>query len=88
MRIFIAICIKTFKVIFLAEDGIKSLNYQDWQWIISKKGKAHDTYKTLPKMFLDIDDKNKGLLSSSYELRDGGVVLTAYVCLQCWNIYS
>jgi hypothetical protein len=70
------------KPIYGAEKGIKSLNYKDWQWLQNKKGKVNDPYKTLPKMFQDIDDKNMELLSSEDELRDGGAALTAYARLQ------
>jgi len=70
------------KPIYGAKGGIPSLNFKDWQWLTIKDGKVIDPYKTLPKMFSDISDKDMRLLSSDDELRDGGAALTAYGRMQ------
>ena len=62
--------------------GIKSLNFKDQKWIDWKEGKVVDPYKSLPKMFQDISDKNMNLLSEGNELSDGGAALTAYGIMQ------
>lgn len=63
-------------------DGIKSLNFQNWQWIEMKDGKVVDPYKKLPKMFQDASDKNMTLLTEEDELANGGAALTAYGKMQ------
>ncbi|MDY0289784.1 MAG: DUF2779 domain-containing protein [Sphaerochaeta sp.] len=70
------------KPIYGAEGGIQSLNFKDWTWLTCKDGVVIDPYKTLPKMFTDISDKDMRLLSSDDELRDGGAALTAYARMQ------
>ncbi len=68
--------------IYGSEAGIPSLNFKDWQWLTIEDGKVVDPYKSLPKMFTDISDKDMRLLSSDDELRDGGAALTAYGRMQ------
>ncbi len=68
--------------IYGADDGIPSLNFQDWQWITYENGEVVDPYKLLPKMFRDIPDEDLDLLSENDELREGGAALTAYARLQ------
>ena len=70
------------KPIYGSVGGIPSLNFKDWQWLTFKDGKVIDPYKTLPKMFSDVSDKDMRLLSSDDELRDGGAALTAYGRMQ------
>lgn len=70
------------KPIYGASNGIKSLNFKDWQWIQIKDGYITDPYKLLPKMFTDISDKNMEILSEGNELNDGGAALTAYARMQ------
>lgn len=70
------------KPIYGAPDGIPSLNFKDWQWIMFKDGKVVDPYKMLPKMFQDVSDKDMQILSDDDELRDGGAALTAYARMQ------
>lgn len=70
------------KPIYGADGGIKSLNYQDWQWIVYEGSKVKDPYKLLPKLFQDVSDKDLRLLSEDDELRDGGAALTAYARMQ------
>jgi len=70
------------KPIYGSPDGIRSLNFKNWQWIRFKEGKVVDPYKLLPKMFQDISDKDMRILSDDDELRDGGAALTAYARMQ------
>lgn len=70
------------KPIYGAADGIKSLNFKDWQWVKLESGKVVDPYKTLPKMFQDISANDVQISSSDDELRDGGAALTAYARMQ------
>jgi len=68
--------------IYGSEGGIPSHNFKDWQWLFFKDGKVVDPYKTLPRLFQDVSDKDMRLLSSDDELRDGGAALTAYGRMQ------
>ena len=70
------------KPIYGASNGIPSHNFKDWQWIRFEDGKVADPYKLLPKMFLDISDRDMEILSNDNELRDGGAALTAYARMQ------
>ncbi len=70
------------KPIYGSENGIKSLNFKDWQWIRVESGKVVNPYKMLPKMFQDISDKDMRILSDNDELRDGGAALAAYARMQ------
>ncbi|NBK21838.1 MAG: DUF2779 domain-containing protein [Spirochaetia bacterium] len=70
------------KPIYGSVDGIPSLNFKNWQWLTFKDGKVVDPYKTLPKMFSDVSEKDMRLLSRDDELRDGGAALTAYGRMQ------
>jgi len=70
------------KPIYGASNGIKSINFKDWQWIQINDGNITDPYKLLPKMFTDISDKNMEILSEGNELNDGGAALTAYARMQ------
>lgn len=69
--------------IYGAEDGIKSLNYTNWQWItFDSNGKVIDPYKILPKMFQDVSKKDLELLSADDLVNNGGAALTAYARMQ------
>ncbi len=68
--------------IYGAQDGIKSHNFKNWQWVKIKDGTVMDPYKLLPKMFQDVSDKDMQILSSEDELREGGAALTAYARMQ------
>jgi hypothetical protein len=70
------------KPIYGAEDGIKSLNFENWTWIEEVNGQILDPYKKLPKMFQDVSDHNLEILTSEDELRNGGAALTAYARMQ------
>ena len=70
------------KPIYGSPEGIRSLNFTDWQWIKFDDGKVVDPYKTLPKMFKDISDKDMRILSDDDELKDGGAAMTAYARMQ------
>jgi hypothetical protein len=73
---------KYLKPIYGAKDGIKSLNFKDWQWLETKNGEVVDPYKKLPKLFKDVSDKNFDILSDDDELANGGAALTAYGRMQ------
>lgn len=68
--------------IYGAKDGIPSLNYKNWQWIVYDNGHVVDPDSLLPKMIKDIFDKDFVLLSDTDELKDGGAALTAYARMQ------
>ncbi len=70
------------KPIYGALGGIPSLNFKDWTWLTLTDGVVVDPYKTLPKMFSDVSDKDMNLLSLDDELRDGGAAMTAYARMQ------
>ena len=70
------------KPIYGSEGGIKSLNFKDWKWIEWKERNIVDPYKMLPKMFQDVPDKNRHLISEEDELSNGGAALTAYGRMQ------
>ena len=70
------------KKIYGSEDGIKSLNFKNWGWIEFEDGEVKDPYKTLPKLFHDVSDKNNLLLTDEDELSQGAAALTAYGRMQ------
>ena len=70
------------KPVYGAKGGIPSLNFRDWQWIKMKDGMVVDPYERLPKMFQDVSEKNKSLLTEDEHLRDGGAALMAYGRMQ------
>lgn len=72
--------------IYGAKNGIKSLNFNDWVWVDMKDKTVVDPYKKLPKLFMDVSDKNIKLLSNEDELASGGAALTAYAKLQFEDI--
>jgi hypothetical protein len=70
------------EAIYGAGDGIKSLNFKNWQWIHNEAGKIKDPYKCLPKLFDDVSDHNFDLISQEDELRNGGAAMIAYARMQ------
>ena len=70
------------KPIYGSQDGIRSHNFKDWQWIRRNGEKIVDPYKLLPKMFQGVTEKDMQLLSDADELRDGGAASTAYARMQ------
>lgn len=75
--------------IYGTEDGIKSLNYENWQWIkFEEDGSVKDPYLSLPKLFEDLTEEQMELLdtgelfSTNEELHDGGAAMTAYAKIQ------
>jgi hypothetical protein len=60
---------------------VKSLNFDNHIWIDTAKNS--DPYKTLPKIFDDVDRKTLDELIKDFdEVGDGGAALTAYNYLQ------
>lgn len=69
--------------IYGAEGGLSSINFKDWVWLKTEKGKIVDPYKQLPKMFADHEEINDiTLLSNDDSIANGGAALTAYCKLQ------
>ncbi len=69
------------KPIYGANEGIKSLNYKDWQWIKIEDGKVINPYSILPDLFKNIPD-GLSLLSDENTLNNGGTALTTYSRMQ------
>jgi len=75
--------VKYSKPVYGAENGIKSINFTDWQWVQFDDDAVKDPYSLLPKMFQDVSAKEMNLLSEgNVELHDGGAALTAYARMQ------
>jgi hypothetical protein len=72
------------KPIYGAKNGIKSLNFTDWQWVQFEDGSVLDPYSLLPKMFQDVSERDMHYLLSedSNELSEGGAAMTAYGKMQ------
>ena len=70
------------KPIYGSQEGIKSLNFQNWKWVEWKEGSVIDPYKKLPKMFQDVSGESMNFLSEEDELSNGGAALTAYGRMQ------
>ncbi|MBR9977889.1 MAG: DUF2779 domain-containing protein, partial [Bacteroidetes bacterium] len=68
--------------VYGAEEGIRSLNFRDWQWIHTVDGKVVDPYLLLPRLFEDIPEHDARLMTENPELRDGGAAMTAYARMQ------
>ena len=68
--------------VYGAEEGIRSCNFSDWQWIQRENGKIIDPYQLLPRMFTDVTDETQKLISDNSELRDGGAAMVAYARTQ------
>ncbi len=72
------------KPIYGAVNGIRSLNFKDWQWIKNINGKIVDPYTLLPKLFQDIDieEEKIELLFNDDSLKEGGSASIAYARMQ------
>ena len=70
------------KPIYGSPDGIRSFNFEDWQWIKNEDDKEIDPYKTLPEMFQDGSGKEEEILSTDKQLGDGVAATTAYIRMQ------
>jgi hypothetical protein len=68
--------------VYGSENGIKSNNFKDWQWVRIENGNVIDPYKILPKMFQDVSEKDMSILSNDDEIGDGGAAMTAYARMQ------
>ena len=68
--------------IYGAKDGVKSLNFQDWAWVIREKDKIIDPYKLLPPVFSNINSNSEEWISTNSELRGGGDAMSAYARTQ------
>lgn len=70
------------KPIYGSPDGIRSLNFKDWQWIENEDEKDRDPYKTLPEMFQDGSGQEAEILSTDKQLGDGVAATMAYIQMQ------
>ncbi|ELS05413.1 protein of unknown function(DUF2779) [Xenococcus sp. PCC 7305] len=61
---------------------IQGSNFQDFQWVQRINNQIQDPYKLLPKLFLDVSDKDMVLLTQENELNNGTAALTAYARMQ------
>src|SRR5699024_316618 len=74
------------KPIYVAANGIKSLNCENWVWIQLEDGKVTDPYQLLPKLFEDISDQDYEYIDLHEDLNNGGAAMTAYERLQFEDI--
>jgi hypothetical protein len=63
--------------------GLKSLNFENWQWVkVDPLGKVQSPYKLLKPIFDGVDTEKLDLLLGSDELADGGSAMIAYAKMQ------
>ena len=77
---------KYIKPVYGAEDGIKSLNFQDQTWVKHQDGQVSDPYQLLPKLFQDVSDEEYKAIQLHEDINNGGAAMTAYERLQFENI--
>jgi len=66
-----------------AKGDIKSLNFENWQWIkVDEEGKIIDPYKQLQPVFAGINTDQLDLMLGSDELAEGGSAMVAYAKMQ------
>lgn len=70
------------KPVYGSQDGIKSLNFQDFTWVVTREGKVQDPYTLLPQVFEDLDLAKLDRLSDDDYLKNGGAALMAYCKMQ------
>lgn len=71
------------KPIYGSQDGIRSLNFQNWKWIeADSNGAVKDPYKRLPPIFSDLDLEEMDSLIMDGSIADGGAAMTAYSRMQ------
>ncbi|MEA2096565.1 MAG: DUF2779 domain-containing protein [Candidatus Cloacimonadota bacterium] len=71
------------KSIYGSENGIKSLNFDNWKWIVvNNEGELLSPYKLLPMLFDDIDPEELENFITDSNLADGGAAMTAYAKMQ------
>ncbi|HKP69331.1 MAG TPA: DUF2779 domain-containing protein [Pyrinomonadaceae bacterium] len=74
--------------IYGAVGGIRSLNFNDWTWVMfdeSHSGEIRnpvDPYKLLPKLFTDETERDYDIIFQQDRISDGGAAMTAYGKLQ------
>jgi hypothetical protein len=74
---------KYIQPIYGTQNGIKSLNYENWCWIkFDQKGSVIDPYQSLPKLFEGVDPDELDTLFEDAELNNGGAAMTAYARMQ------
>jgi len=71
------------KPIYGAKDGVKSLNFKDWTWVVKEGGRVRDPYSLLPKIFEGLDEEEiEGFLSGFDEIHEGGTATMAWCRMQ------
>jgi hypothetical protein len=69
--------------VYGAPNGIKSKNFQNWQWIKKDEhGNVIDPYKLLPPIFTDLELAEMDALITDGSIADGGAAMTAYARMQ------
>lgn len=76
------------KPIYGANNGIKSLNFQDHIWVKHQDQQVADPYQLLPKLFQDLSDEEYEAIQLHEDLNNGGAAMTAYERLQFEDIPS
>jgi hypothetical protein len=65
---------------------VKSLNFENWKWIVEEdSGNIRDPYKLLPPVFDDLSEEEMEKLENPMvddELANGGAAMTAYAMMQ------
>jgi hypothetical protein len=69
------------KPIYGAPGGIRSLNYNNWQWLKLENSKVVNPYSILPNLFKD-KPEGLSLLTDDNTLNNGGAALTTYARMQ------
>lgn len=70
------------KPIYGSQNGIKSLNFKDFAWVVTRDEKIQDPYTLLPQVFDDLDLAQLDRLSDDEYLKNGGAALMAYCKMQ------
>jgi len=70
--------------VYGADDGIPSLNFENWQWIRKDGDKVIDPYTLLPRLFEDIDSSEEQVefLFDDEAIKQGGAASIAYARMQ------
>lgn len=71
------------KPMYGAKDGLRSLNFKDWTWIVTgTDGTAEDPYGRLPPISKGLDRNEMDQLFGDEELADGGAAMITYSMMQ------
>jgi hypothetical protein len=71
------------KPIYGSKDGIASLNFKDWSWLLrDANGKTKDPYKLLPPIFSEAEMEAIEPIVNAGEIADGGTAMMAFAMMQ------